>query len=297
MSLKGHPLCWHTVCADWLLKYNDDEILGRQLDRIRRDVSQYRGIIDTWDVVNEAVIMPVFNRYDNAVTRLARRYGAEELVLKCFKAAREANPEATLLINDFDLSERYAELIQRLLDRGCPIDAIGLQTHMHEGYRGKEAVEGYLERFSRFGLPLHFTELTILSGQIAPKVDDLNDLHIDPWPSTPEGEARQLTEAEEFYRQVFSHPLTAAIIWWDMVDGGWLGAPAGLLRADLSEKPALARLKALIRGEWAFPESDIPIAAGTPLRVRAPEGSYEAIVGKKAYAFELRADRPRIAIG
>jgi GH35 family endo-1,4-beta-xylanase len=296
-SLKGHPLCWHTVCADWLLKYSDDRILGLQLDRIRRDVSQYKGLIDAWDVVNEAVIMPSFDRYDNAVTRIARRYGAEELLLKCFAAAREADPAATLLINDFDLSERYAELIARLLDRGCPIDAIGLQTHMHEGYRGAETVEGYLERFSRFGLPIHFTELTILSGRIAPKVDDLNDLHIKPWPSTPEGEARQLAEAEEFYRQVYSHPLSAAIIWWDMVDGGWLGAPAGLLRADLSPKPAFERVKALIKGEWAFAETEYPIEAGKPLRLRAPEGSYEATIGGRAYHFALDARSPRAVIG
>lgn len=250
-TLKGHPLCWHTVCADWLMNYDDDTILGKQLDRIRRDVTLYKGTVDVWDVVNEAVIMPVFDKYDNAVSRIARRFGTVELVLKCFAAAREANPEAKLLINDFDLSDDYAHLIRELLDRGCQIDAIGLQTHMHEGYRGRKAIETYLDRFSVFNLPLHFTELTILSGQIAPKVDDLNDLHIDPWPSTPEGEQRQLEEVEEFYRQVYAHPLVESVVWWDMVDGNWLKAPAGLLRADLSPKPAFNRLVTLIKDEWA----------------------------------------------
>ena len=27
VTLKGHPLCWHTVCADWLLKYSDEVIM------------------------------------------------------------------------------------------------------------------------------------------------------------------------------------------------------------------------------------------------------------------------------
>ncbi len=295
-SLKGHPLCWHTVCADWLMEYDDETILGKQLDRIRRDVSLYRGIIDTWDVVNEAVIMPVFNKYDNAVTRIAKRYGTKELVLKCFKAAREANPDATLLINDFDLSEDYANVIAELLDRGCPIDAIGLQTHMHEGYRGTEAVDAYLERFARFNLPLHFTEVTILSGRIAPKVDDLNDLHIDPWPSTGEGEERQRREAEEFYSQVYAHPLTAAVVWWDMDDGNWLGAPGGLLRRDLSPKPAFARLRELIKGEWWFGERRFALAEGRAISLRAPEGDYEAVIDGVPYQFTLDKKAPRVVV-
>lgn len=296
-ALKGHPLCWHTVCADWLLKYDDDTILGMQLDRIRRNVSTYKGIIDTWDVVNEAVIMPIFDKYDNAVSRIARRFGTVELVLKCFAAARETNPDATLLINDFDLSPSYARLIGELLNRGCPIDAIGLQTHMHEGYRGAEAVETYLNRFSGFGLPLHFTELTILSGQIAPKVDDLNDLHIDPWPSTAEGEQRQLEETEEFYRQAYAHPLVESIVWWDMVDGNWLKAPAGLLRADLSPKPAYERIKKIVKSEWTFAEVEYAIGPGKRVCISAPEGTYEAFVMGNVYSFKLDASNPKVIVG
>lgn len=295
--LKGHPLCWHTACADWLMEYDDETILAKQLERVTRDVSQYRGLIDSWDVINETVIMPRFDKYDNAVTRLAKRYGELELAYRCFKAAREADPKAKLLINDFILSEDYAANIEKLLDRGCPIDAIGIQTHMHEGYRGLEAVDEYLERFSRFKLPLHFTEVTILSGAIAPKVDDLNDLHLDPWPSTPEGEARQLEQAEEFYSQVYSHPLVESIVWWDLVDGGWLKAPAGLLREDLSRKPAFERLNKLIKGEWWFKESEFRLKAGESVRILAPEGSYEAVVDGKTIPFILDAKERKVLIG
>lgn len=296
LTLKGHPLCWHTVCADWLMKYDDETILKKQLDRITRDVSRYAGLVDVWDVINETVIMSVFDKYDNAVTRLAKRFGTVELVLQCFKAAREANPKATLLINDFNLSKDYARMIETLLDRGCPIDAIGIQTHMHEGYRGLKAIDGYLRRFEKFKLPMHFTEITILSGRIAPKVDDLNDLHIDPWPSTPEGEARQKEEAEELYSQIYAHPLTGSIVWWDMVDGGWLGAPAGLLRADLSPKPAYDRIKELVKRDWAFAETAFPLN-GKPIRLRAPEGAYEAVIGGRAYPFVLDKKSKKAVIG
>ena len=46
-----------------------------------------------------------------------------------------------------------------------------------------------------------------------------------------------------------SHP-KAAITWWDLMDGAWQGAPAGLVRADLSPKPAYSRLLARIKGTW-----------------------------------------------
>ncbi|MFW6363307.1 MAG: endo-1,4-beta-xylanase, partial [Spirochaeta sp.] len=176
ITVKGHPLTWHTVCADWLLEYDTPTIYRKQMDRITRDVGAFAGLIDMWDVINEVVILPIFDRYDNAVSRLAQEYGAEKLTIDCFKRARETNPEATLLLNDFNHSPKYERLIESLLDKGCPIDVIGIQTHQHQGYHGVEYMQDVLERFSRFGLPLHFTEVTILSGDLAPAhLDDLND--------------------------------------------------------------------------------------------------------------------------
>lgn len=293
--LKGHPLCWHTVCAPWLLKYDNDTIFQMQMDRIRRDVSRFKGIIDMWDVINEVVIMPVFNKYDNAVTRLANHMGATNLVLECFKAVREVNPDAYLLINDFDLSPSYEKLIAELLDKGCTIDAIGLQTHQHEGYRGADAFADYLERFSKFNLPLHFTENTILSGKIAPKVDDLNDIKWKFWPSTPWGEARQKQQTEEFYSQLYAHPLVEAIVWWDMEDGNWLNAPAGLLRKNHSQKPAFKKLKKLIKGDWWFQEQTFGNTG--KFEITAPEGEYEAVVDGKATAFTLDKKQTDVTIG
>lgn len=294
---KGHPLCWHTMCADWLLKYDNDTILKMQLDRIRREVDRYKGTIDMWDVINELVIMPVFSKYDNAVTRIANHIGPLQLALECFKTVREVNPQAFLLINDFDLSPGYEKIIEKLLDKGCSIDAIGLQTHQHEGYRGSEEFADYLDRFSRFGLPLHFTENTIISGEIAPKVDDLNDIHRPQWPSTEEGEALQKEQVEEFYSQLYAHPSVEAIVWWDLEDGAWLNAPAGLVRRDLSSKPAFTRLKELIKGEWRFKESGFTPNAEGRLRINAPEGDYEAVINGKPFPFSLDKERSELRIG
>jgi GH35 family endo-1,4-beta-xylanase len=251
VTLKGHPLCWHTGCADWLLKYSDAEIIQKQVERIKRDVSYFAGIIDMWDVINEVVIMPVFDKYDNAVTRICQELGRVKTVKTMFDAAYETNPDAKLLINDFNLSQSYQILIDGCLNSGVKIDAIGLQTHMHQGYMGKDRLQEVLARYEVFGKPLHFTEITLTSGIIMPpEIVDLNDYKNDDWQTTPEFEDRQAREFTEMYEILFSHPLVQTAYSWNFVDGGWLNAPAGLLRKDGSAKPAYDALYELIRGKW-----------------------------------------------
>ena len=89
-TIKGHPLCWHTGCAQWLLKYDNKTILEKQLARIYRDVGDFKGIIDMWDVINEVVIMPIYDKYDNAITRLCKEHGRIGLCKKVFEAAKKA---------------------------------------------------------------------------------------------------------------------------------------------------------------------------------------------------------------
>ena len=251
VTVKGHPLCWHTACAPWLMQYSNEEILRRQIERIHRDMSAFKGVIGLWDVINEVVIMPVFDKYDNAITRVCKDLGRVGIVKEVFAAAKETDPDAVLLINDFNTSSHYEELIEDLLEAGVPIGTIGIQSHQHQGYWGLEKLNDVLERFSRFGLPIHFTENTLISGDIMPAhIVDLNDWQVDEWPSTPEGEERQAREISEMYTVLFSHPLVEAITTWDFNDGCWLKAPSGFVHEDNSIKPSYEALKQLIHGDW-----------------------------------------------
>jgi len=248
---KGHPLCWHTLTADWLLSMSNAEILQSQIKRIQRDVSDFRGLIDMWDVINEAVIMPVFDKYDNGITRICKEMGRINTIKAMFEATRAENPAAVLLINDFDISPAYDILVEGCLEAGVKIDVIGIQSHMHQGYWGVEKTLKVLENFSRFNLPIHFTETTLVSGHLMPpEIVDLNDYQVEEWATTPEGEERQVRETIQHYQTLFAHPLVEGITWWDSSDGGWLNAPAGLIRKDGSTKPAYNELMKLIKGEW-----------------------------------------------
>jgi GH35 family endo-1,4-beta-xylanase len=259
VRLKGHPLAWHTMAPQWLLGRPLSEVEATLRARITREVSAFAGVIDHWDAINEAVIMPRFTAEDNAITPLAAALGRVEMVRLAFETAREANPAARLVINDFLLTEEYANLIEECLSARIQIDAIGLQTHMHQGFRGEDDLGRILERFGAFGLPLQFTEVTLVSGELMPpEIVDLNDYQVEHWPSTPEGEERQASETTRMYRQAVEHPLVESVTYWGLCDRDtWLGAPAGLLRADGSRKPAYDALQGLVHGEWWLPLTEL----------------------------------------
>lgn len=287
-TLKGHPLCWHTVTAPWLMDMSNQDILQTQLNRIRRDVTDFQGIIDIWDVINEVVIMPIYDKYDNGITRICKELGRIRLVREVFHAAKKANPDAVLLLNDFETSEAYDILVEGCLEAGIPIDAIGIQSHMHQGYWGVEKTEEVISRFARFNLPIHFTENNLVSGKIMPReIVDLNDYVVEDWPTTPEGEERQAVEMVTHFKTLFGNPAVESITYWSFVDGGWLNAPAGLLRKDGSSKPAYDEVRKLITKEWwTGPKSYVTDDTGR-IRVSGFRGEYELVFRGQRMNFTL----------
>ncbi|HEX3043409.1 MAG TPA: endo-1,4-beta-xylanase [Bacillota bacterium] len=284
IPVKGHPLCWHTLAPDWLLPMTNEEILAAQLKRINREVNEFRGLIDIWDVINEVVIMPIFDKYDNGITRICKQLGRIPTIRTMFEATRAANPGAILLLNDFDISPAFDILVEGCLEAGIRIDVIGIQSHMHQGYWGVEKTLRVLEQFERFKLPIQFTETTIVSGQLMPpEIVDLNDYQVAEWPSTPEGEERQAREVLLHYQTLFAHPLVTGITWWDFADGKWLRAPGGLTRIDASSKPAYEELVKLVKGEWWMTPTRFTTDAAGEIQFYGFYGEYELThAGRKA---------------
>jgi len=288
MLVKGHPLCWHTLTADWLLSMTTSEILQAQTTRIKRDVSNFRGLIDIWDVVNEAVIMPIFDKCDNGITRLCNEMGRINTIKAMFDAVRVENPSAILLLNDFDVSPAYDILVEGCLKAGIKIDLIGIQSHMHQGYWGVEKTLKILDHFARFNLPIHFTETTLVSGHLMPpEIVDLNDYQIAEWSTTPEGEERQAREVLQHYQTLFAHPLVESVTWWDLSDGGWLNAPAGLIRKDGSSKPAYEELLKLVKGEWWIAPTKLTTDGNGKIQFSGFLGEYELTYAGEQKSFSI----------
>ncbi len=177
------------------------EVFRLQLARIDDCVRRFRGLIDLWDVVNEATHFDrdEFRKRAPKMTAMWETVGQIEFTRACFRKAREANPDAVLIINDYRTDRAYERLIEQLVsEEGKRLyDVIGIQSHMHGGVWPTEQIWDVCERFARFGVPLHFTETTILSGPPG-------WFRGKPWVSTPEGEERQAREVERFYTVLFS---------------------------------------------------------------------------------------------
>jgi GH35 family endo-1,4-beta-xylanase len=289
VTVKGHPLVWHTSQPPWLLGLRPAEVEALLRARIRDLVAGFAGTIDLWDAINEAVIMPVFANGENGITPLAAARGSVGMVRLAVEEARAAHPSARLVLNDFDLSPAYEHLIEEVLEAGIRLDAIGLQTHMHKGYRGETEVLETVDRFARFGLPIQMTETTLVSGHPLPAhIVDLNDYVVDSWPSTPDGEERQAQEVERHYRSLFGHPAVESITYWGLTDAGaWLGAPGGLVRADGSEKPSYAVLDRLVNEEWHFPATTLRLDDAGRAEVHGPRGEYVALLDGTGVGFQI----------
>jgi len=288
ITMKGHPLAWNYVDPQWLAG-TPEEVMELQFKRVGSCVKRFRGDIDIWDVVNEAT------HYDREelkkrapkLTSAIAGMGIGEYVRGAFKAAREANPEATLLINDYRTDGAYVDkVLAELVDaNGKPLyDVIGIQSHMHAGAWSAAQTWGVCERFARFGKPLHFTETTVVSG---PKKDSA-------WVTTPEGEQQQARAVTEFYTVLFSHPAIEGITWWDFSDqDAWQRAPAGLVREDMTPKPAYEQLHDLIKGKW-WTRTEAETGSGGRAAFQGFRGRYrvEATVAGRPLAaeFSLRKD-------
>ena len=277
IATKGHPLAWNYADAAWFKDVDADELFRLQLGRIADCVKTMTGLIDRWDVVNEATHFDRDSLSGRLHTAMWKKVGQIEFVKACFVEARKAGANATLLINDYRTDEEYAKLIERLVDADGRrlYDVIGIQSHMHEGVWNNTRLWETCERFARFGVPLHFTELTILSGQNGRELAKDGNV----WPSTPEGEEKQKNDVLRVYTMLFSHPAVKAITWWDFSDqGAWQRAPAGFLRDDLSPKPAYDALVNLIRNRWTTKVQLKTDESGTAT-ARAFRGGYTVRVG------------------
>jgi GH35 family endo-1,4-beta-xylanase len=265
------------------------------MDRIEDCIKRFPGLIDRWDVVNEATHFDRKKTQDRAprLTAMWRATGRMEFTRACFQRARAASKEAELLINDYRTDPEYARVVAQLVDEdGKPLyDVIGLQSHMHSGPWTNRKIWEVCERFARFGVPLHFTETTLLSGE--QRWEDGQ-----PWPSTPEGERRQARDIIRFYTMLFSHPSVEAITWWDFSDhSAWKRAPAGLLRRDMTPKPVYEELHELIRETWWTKVATKTTADGTA-SFRGFLGDYRVTVkteGRPPVVESFTLDRETVA--
>ncbi|MFC6906620.1 endo-1,4-beta-xylanase [Halalkalicoccus tibetensis] len=163
MYVRGHTLVWHNQKPDWFQAwdYTDEQLETFLRDHVHTVAGRYRAKIDAWDVVNEAVA-------DDGTLRETVWADAmgEEYLDKAFRWAREVT-DADLYYNDYGAdavngkSDAIHDLLSDLLDRGVPIDGVGLQCHALGEWPDPDSVAENVRRFRELGLDVQITEMDV----------------------------------------------------------------------------------------------------------------------------------------
>ncbi len=182
VGIHGHTLVWHAQTNDWFFRDGDKAaVTERMKDHISTLVGRYKGKIQSWDVVNEAI-----NDGGNAETAQTenlrnsswlRALGPEFLTL-AFKFAHEADPDAKLYYNDYGIEagpkhESSMVLLKRLIKEGAPVHGVGIQGHWSTGRIPYDALDKAISDYASLGLEVSVTELDVTirgasGGQFGP---------------------------------------------------------------------------------------------------------------------------------
>jgi endo-1,4-beta-xylanase len=165
----GHTLVWHSQTPRWFFRGPDAASVTREvaLARMRKHIAavvgHYKGKVKQWDVVNEAVSDSPgeFLRPTPWLKAIGEDYIAE-----AFRAAHEADPDAILIYNDYNLEMAYKRpkalrLLKSLIDQKAPIHAVGLQSHWRLGSVNLAEIEDSIKQFGALGLKVMLTELDL----------------------------------------------------------------------------------------------------------------------------------------
>jgi endo-1,4-beta-xylanase len=277
IATKGHPLVWADVTPAWAPPSVND-MQNAQERRVKNIAGNFCGLVEYWDVVNEPTNGP---RANSPIGNWMNTKTPAVVCTDAINWARSACPKSTLIINDYRTDQDFRDILQNIIRQKGKFDAIGLQSHMHRGNWPLYQVWDTCERFKDFDVPLHFTEVTVLSGTPKSGISTAQPAKQGDWPTTAAGEAAQAEYVEKFYTLLFSHPSVTAITWWDFSDNGaWQGAPAGLLRADMSKKPAYDKLLKMVKSTW-WSFGDAYTNMEGKASIRGYYGSYKLVIEKE----------------
>lgn len=251
-TVRGHTLVWHEEVPDWLDAADLDREAAMVLleQHIKTVVGRYAGLIQEWDVVNEAID----DDGELRDTVWLRLIGPEYIAL-AFQWAHEADPDARLFYNDYNIewsspkSDAAHDLLAGLLESGVPVHGIGFQGHFTlDWFPSTHDMAMNFERFADLGLEIQLTEV---------------DVRLEV-PITDE----KLEAQADIYWQLMAvcmeQPACTTFITWGVSDRySWIpdmrpGFDAGLLLdVDYEPKPAYwALIDALTRppGEPVLPD-------------------------------------------
>lgn len=287
---REHALAYDHFFPKWLYGADTEEV-KRELERRYAEMAErYAEKIPTIEVTNEM-------EWANGSTSF---YDDPDFIEWCFKLAEQYFPNNQLVINEHTslcwkdccrATDKYYAYIEANLLKGARIDAIGMQYHLFNRIEDEyektrltlspESLYKHMDLYSNFGKPLQVTEVTIPAYS---------------WEA--EDEEIQAEIVENLYSIWFSHPNVEQIVYWNLVDGYahfWDPDPekikasqgdmslgenyyyGGLLRFDLSPKPAYYKIKELLQEKW-HTEAQIETDENGKASFKGFFGTYDLVI-------------------
>lgn len=176
IKVWGHTLAWHAQTGNWFFQGTNGEPASRELalERLKKHIStvagRYKGKVLGWDVVNESIADGGTGETENLRKSSWYRTVGPDVLTLAFKWAHEADPDAKLYYNDYNIEQgavanrgKHASsmlLLKRLIKEGAPIQGVGIQGHWHLT-TNLEDVEKAIENYASLGLKVSITELDV----------------------------------------------------------------------------------------------------------------------------------------
>jgi len=235
MWITGHCLIWHSQLPRWFCvdetgnNVSPDTLKARMKDHISTLVGRYKGRVNGWDVVNEAIM-------EDGSYRKSKFYEilGEEFIPLAFQYAHEADPDAELYYNDYnewypDKRAAIVKLINSFKERGIRIDAIGMQGHIGMDHPSIEEYEAAIKDYTDAGVKVMVTEFD-LSILPSPRRDVGADIatnfeyqkQLNPYTeSVPDSVSVEWTNRmADFFRLFLKYPgKVSRVTMWGVSDG------------------------------------------------------------------------------
>ncbi|MDF2925959.1 MAG: Beta,4-xylanase [Paenibacillaceae bacterium] len=261
IKVRGHNLIWQ----EWkwsppsfeAAKNNPALLRQTARDYVTDTATLFRGKVFEWDVINEPIDHHVMEDI----------VGAEEKY-EWIRLAREADPDALVYINEFDILEepinihnweekqdKMAAILEEASQRGTPVDGLGLQNHFRENLTPPAQVYEIVDRYAQLVPFIKSTEL---------------DINI-------QDEEVQGRYMRDFMTVMFSHPQVDGILVWGFWDGMHYASNAPIFRKDWSLKPSGQAYMDLVFDQW-WSDADGWTDASGAYETRGFLGEYEITV-------------------
>jgi endo-1,4-beta-xylanase len=217
MQMRGHTLCWHESVPEWIPTPENRPNARRYfVDHITTVCKHFAGHLQSWDVVNEAILPK-----DGQPGGLRKSFWYDQIgpdyIDLAFHTARAADPHVKLTYNDYgveydndDSAERrhlILELLRGMQKRGVPLDAVGIQSHVKaaQPYTFGKGLADYIEAIRQMGLEVYLTEMDMNEDDIATDDPVKRDAII----------AQTYTE---YLRVALANPAVKLVLTWDLSD-------------------------------------------------------------------------------